>query len=293
MLNRVRRVGLAHVLIALAIAATPAALAAQLDPTARDRGLAASVELSIGVWVSDDRTTTPILDRAPVGSGVVVSATGLILTSWHVVDPAGNRDMLDAWEAAAADQGAAVTYELAEPEYLVYAAEGNAAATLKFRATVVAQSRLYDFAVLRISADAHGVPIKPGELDLPFVEIGDSEAARPGDPLYVFGYPGVATETVQVTSGVVSGFTFQDGITGLAWITTDAKTFYGNSGGAAVDANGALIGVVTAIVRDCAPVGDDPATGAPGCTPTGNSLTLLRPVHLALPLLADAGFVSS
>jgi S1-C subfamily serine protease len=52
---------------------------------------------------------------------------------------------------------------------------------------------------------------------------------------------------------------FQGGISGPAWITSDAETFSGSSGGAAVDANGALIGVPTQrAISDCAPLDGEP-----------------------------------
>jgi S1-C subfamily serine protease len=291
MLKMVLRLGLGPVLVTLGLALAPALLAAPLEPGARDRVLSASVQLAVGVRISADGATYPTLDRVTVGSGTVVSPTGLILTNWHVVDAAANRGMLDAWEAEAAAQGGDVTYELDRSEFFVLTTEGNTAATLAFRAKVVEESRLYDFAVLQVTADAYGDPLEPSEFDLAYVEIGDSEAVRPADPVYVFGYPYPAEGTLQVTSGVVGGFMFQGGISGPAWITSDAETFYGSSGGAAVDANGALIGVPTQrAISDCAPLDSDAATDDADCIPIGESLALLRPVHLARPLLAEAGF---
>ena len=77
---------------------------------------------------------------------------------------------------------------------------------------------------------------------------------RQGDPIHIFGYPAIGGGTLQYTAGVVSGFNFEEGIDGRAWITTDATMSGGSSGGTAVDAQGRLIGVPTqGSELDCRP----------------------------------------
>src|ERR687897_1850015 len=113
-----------------------------------------------------------------------------------------------------------------------------------------------------------------------------------GEPVHVFGFPAIGSGSLTYTVGIVSGFLFEEGIDGTAWINTDAVTSGGNSGGAAVNDAGQLIGVPTSgSALDCRS-GDtnrDGVVGAEdvGCLPTGGSLTQLRPIDLARPLLAS------
>ncbi len=58
--------------------------------------------------------------------------------------------------------------------------------------------------------------------------------------IYVFGYPGIGGDTITYTSGKVSGF--ED-----FYIKTDVKVSSGNSGGAAYNEKGEIIGIVTAV----------------------------------------------
>jgi len=80
--------------------------------------------------------------------------------------------------------------------------------------------------------------------------VGDSNLLLPGDPLFVVGYPGIAGSTITFTSGIMSGWLGEDlEAGGKQWIKTDAKIARGNSGGAAFDENGYLIGVPTALLQ--------------------------------------------
>jgi S1-C subfamily serine protease len=78
------------------------------------------------------------------------------------------------------------------------------------------------------------------------MRLGDVRALRVGDPVLAIGNPFNVGQTV--TSGIVSaldrtgaGSQYQN------FIQTDAAINPGNSGGALVDANGALVGINTAI----------------------------------------------
>ena len=103
-------------------------------------------------------------------------------------------------------------------------------------ATVVGSDPETDIAVLKIDL--------PGAL--PVMRLGDVRALRVGDPVLAIGNPFNVGQTV--TSGIVSaldrtgaGSQYQN------FIQTDAAINPGNSGGALVDANGALVGINTAI----------------------------------------------
>jgi serine protease Do len=142
-----------------------------------------------------------------LGSGVLVSADGLIVTNHHVIKDA--------------DQ---ITIVLADRR--------------EFEAQRLRSDERTDLAVLKIDAK--------GE-QLPHLELGDSDALEVGDLVLAIGNPfGVGqTVTSGIVSALarthvgVSDFRF--------FIQTDAAINPGNSGGALVDLDGRLVGVNTAI----------------------------------------------
>jgi serine protease DegS len=83
---------------------------------------------------------------------------------------------------------------------------------------------------------------------LPVAVFGRSDQLRVGDVVLAIGNPIGLSQTV--THGIVSATSRQQlGIAPLEdFIQTDAPINFGNSGGALVDASGALIGINTAIV---------------------------------------------
>ncbi len=94
-----------------------------------------------------------------------------------------------------------------------------------------------DLAVLKIDLSA-----------LPVAVFGRSDQLRVGDVVLAIGNPVGLSQTV--THGIVSATSRQQlGIAPLEdFIQTDAPINFGNSGGALVDASGALVGINTAIV---------------------------------------------
>ena len=104
------------------------------------------------------------------------------------------------------------------------------------RARLVGSDPETDIAVLKIDL-----------ADLPVVVLGDVRALQVGDAVLAIGNPFNVGQTV--TAGIVSALDrneagasrFQN------FIQTDAAINPGNSGGALVDANGALVGINTAI----------------------------------------------
>jgi S1-C subfamily serine protease len=217
------------------------------------------------------------------GSGTIVDPRGIILTNCHVANP---RAM--GMSAPPADVLAvAVTQRSDEPPALTYLAQ------------IVAQSPELDLAVLRIVSGLDRKPVS--NLNLPYVPVGDSDTLELGDTLSIFGYPGIGGETVTFTSGSVAGFTAQPNLRDRrAWIKTDATIAGGNSGGAAVDDEGELVGVPTqaAAGENIAPVDARPVvdTNRDGRiderdTPMaiGGFINGLRPVNLAKSLLKQAG----
>ncbi|MGZ0656314.1 trypsin-like peptidase domain-containing protein [Coraliomargarita sp. W4R72] len=149
-----------------------------------------------------------------VGSGVVISADGYILTNNHVIT---------ARDGDAAD------------EILVELNDGR-----ELPAQLVGRDPRSDLAVLKVDAEA-----------LPFLPIADSEQLEVGDIVFAIGNPmGVG---LTITQGIVSATKRGDlsilGESGLeSFIQTDAPINPGNSGGALVDAYGRLVGINTAIL---------------------------------------------
>ena len=157
-----------------------------------------------------DRFGNDTQRQSGLGSGVIVSADGLLLTNNHVVESA------DEIEVALQD--------------------GR-----KFRARLVGSDPESDLAVLRIVSNETGSrPLTP-------ITFAPAESLRVGDVVLAIGNPFGVGQTV--TSGIVSalGRTHLGINTFENFIQTDAAINPGNSGGALVDSNGHLVGINTAI----------------------------------------------
>ncbi len=150
-----------------------------------------------------------------VGSGVIISEDGYMLTNHHVVQGMRGRQ---------AD------------EILVQLSTG-----VEYEAVLVGSDEKTDVAVLKIEADRA----------LPSITLADSDKLRVGDVVFAIGNP--LDVGLTATQGIVSA-TGRDsyGILGPGayenFIQTDAAINLGNSGGALIDAWGRLIGINTAIV---------------------------------------------
>ncbi len=225
------------------------------------------------------------------GSGTLISPTGLILTNAHVASPAS--------QGAPEYEPDALGIEILTREDMPPAAT--------FLARVVAVDGLLDLAVLQIDRYTAGSPVLPGDLNLPFVELGDSDQVHLGDNVYIFGFPGIGGDTITFTRGSVSGFSSEERVGNRAWIKTDATIAGGNSGGLAVDDSGRIIGVPTQAsaggtdqVVDCRVVQDTNGDGflddRDSCIPIGGFINALRPINLAKPLIlaaqADVAYVT-
>ena len=199
------------------------------------------------------------------GSGTIVSPDGVILTNAHV--------------AAPTSPGLATLYndpELLfgeEPDQLVVAISDSAdrPPTEAYVAELAAADGALDLAVIKISADLDGNGLDLNALNLPFVEVGDSDTIGLGDEIRILGYPGAGGETITFTRGNVAGFESQDRVGDRAWIKTDATISPGNSGGLGVNAAGQIIGV--------------PSFGQEAI---GGAINRMRAINYAAPLLAAA-----
>ncbi|SAI04728.1 protease [Bordetella ansorpii] len=147
-----------------------------------------------------------------VGSGVVVTEEGMILTNYHVV--AGAHRLL-------------VTFH-----------DGQ-----ESEATLVSATPEKDLAVLRPKS----IPD-----DLPAATLGSSRNLSPGDEVVAIGFPfGIGPSvSAGVVSGLNREFVSAEHKQNLSdLIQFDAAANPGNSGGPLVDMNGEVVGIVTAILN--------------------------------------------
>jgi serine protease Do len=146
-----------------------------------------------------------------LGSGVLISDDGYILTNSHVI--------------AGADKiSISVSAEKQGTEDKVYEAK------------LLAMDSKTDLALLKIS-----------DSNLPFLAFGDSETLEVGDVVLAIGNPFGIGQTV--TMGIISALKRDNlGIVDYEdFIQTDAAINPGNSGGALIDSQGNLVGINTAI----------------------------------------------
>jgi S1-C subfamily serine protease len=147
-----------------------------------------------------------------LGSGVIISADGWVVTNAHVVLLATGK-LADA-----------ISVELSDRRRL--------------SAQVAGVDQATDLALLKIAATG-----------LPTLPLGDSDAVKIGDLVFAVGNPFKVGMTA--TMGMVSATQRTIGINGPGgfedFIQTDAAINPGNSGGALVDASGRLVGINSAI----------------------------------------------
>ena len=149
------------------------------------------------------------------GSGFIVSSDGYILTNYHVIE---------------------------------YAYKGNYAVTVmlhdgtRYEASIVGVEDCNDIAVLKI--DASG---------LDPVTFGDSDKLSVGDDVYAVGNP-LGELEFSMTTGHVSALdrliTTDESSEAINMFQIDAAVNSGNSGGPVYNANGEVVGIVTAKYSD-------------------------------------------
>ena len=147
--------------------------------------------------------------QSSLGSGVIISADGVIVTNTHVVKGGTDTQI----RVALSDKR-------------------------EFDAKIIAQDERTDLAVLKI---------EKGGNDFPFLQFADSDKLEVGDVVLAIGNPFGVGQTV--TSGIISALarTEMAQAETQVFLQTDAAINPGNSGGALVDMNGRLAGINTMI----------------------------------------------
>jgi Do/DeqQ family serine protease len=147
--------------------------------------------------------------QSSLGSGVIISADGVIVTNTHVVKGGTDTQI----RVALSDKR-------------------------EYDARIVAQDERTDLAVLKI---------EKGGNDFPFLQFADSDKLEVGDVVLAIGNPFGVGQTV--TSGIISALARTEMAQSdtQVFLQTDAAINPGNSGGALVDMDGKLAGINTMI----------------------------------------------
>jgi serine protease Do len=140
------------------------------------------------------------------GSGVVIRPDGLVITNNHVIN--GKRS------------------------YTVRLGDGSS-----FRAKLLGTDPYGDLSALQLE-------LKEGQ-QVPFLELGDSDALAVGDETLAVGNPfglGVIDQSPTFTAGIVSALNHTQG-NYTECIVTDTEVNPGNSGGPLIDMHGRVVGI--------------------------------------------------
>jgi serine protease Do len=156
---------------------------------------------------------------ASIGSGVILSQDGLILTNAHVAGP----------------KAVEINVTLSNLE--------------RVGARLVGWDHWTDLSLLRINLD----DVKRRGLAFKHAEFGDSDKLYVGETVYAVGTPHGLTRTV--TRGIISNnnryFEDTEGVDGYetgnfnTWLQTDAAINPGNSGGPLVTEDGRIVGITS------------------------------------------------
>ncbi len=157
--------------------------------------------------------------EASIGSGVILSQDGLVLTNAHVAGP----------------KAVEINVTLANLE--------------RVGASLVGWDHWTDLSLLRLNMD----DVKRRGLSFKHAEFGDSDKLYVGETVYAVGTPHGLTRTV--TRGIISNnnryFEDTEGVDGYetgnfnTWLQTDAAINPGNSGGPLVTEDGKIVGITS------------------------------------------------
>jgi S1-C subfamily serine protease len=189
----------------------------------------------------------------PRGSAVVVASDGTIVTNYHVIARDNSDTLFDE-----------IFFSLPRGEGL------GTAGSPRLRVRPVLLNPSFDLALLRVVSGDGGTPA--GAFSA--VELADPASVKLLDDVVIIGYPKSGGESVTANLGIIEGSDALD-----RWLKTDARLIRGNSGGAAVNLDGKLVGIPTKVVSDRQPIDND-GDGFPDDYRELGSVGYLRPVEL-------------
>jgi S1-C subfamily serine protease len=238
--------------------------------------VSAAVSLNCG---GGSQTVTPSAFRE-TGTGWFIDPTGWVITNGHVVQPAHETPrwlvnqmaqravttacLAPALTAAGLQGGDRPDAEDAVKRRVLDRVLPSVKVTITPQISVVLSSgKRLKAEVKKYSPPASTEPGAPSARDLallrvpegnyPVLPLADSTAVQIGDPIRIFGFPGVvlshellnesASLDASMTTGAVSGLKRDKA--NHPFIQTDASAAWGNSGGPAINAKAELIGVLT------------------------------------------------
>lgn len=208
--------------------------------------LGLSVSQSIVAQAFDADALAPAIAqvRTPTGTGsgslIVEGDRVTLLTNRHVV----------------------IGYEEVEVAVLL---DVNEPAVPTFRARLLSFSPDYDMALYQVYEDLDGSPVSAAELlsgdhpsgfTLPRINLAaEQETLSRGESIAILGYPGLADDELVYTTGIISSVQMQEinsasGARVVGWYRTNAEMSPGNSGGVAVNQDGDIIGIPTAVYME-------------------------------------------
>jgi S1-C subfamily serine protease len=227
------------------------------------RNLARQAALSVGqVFVRNSGDSAPPRARA---SAVVISSNGLVVTNYHVITQDNSARIFD--------------------EILISLPNSDLAntASQRYRLRSLMVNPAQDLALLKIVADNAGKPLSQNT-SFQALALGDSNKVKLLDDIIIIGYPEKGGLTVTINTGNVEG---RDNLEN--WIKTDARLIHGNSGGAAINTEGKLIGIPTKVLADTRKIDKDGDGFPDEETPLG-SVGFLRPASLIARMIEQASY---
>jgi S1-C subfamily serine protease len=228
------RIATVGVLLVALLLAAPQATRGQVSPDVIEQVIARTVFLALITPVGDGK-----FRQFGGCSGAFITPTGYILTASHCVRATEDHTELRLRKG-----------ELHNPDGLVPVAvnvPGQARPVMMMLAKLVADSVPLDLALIKVERmlGSGGVAPLPADFRVPFLQLGDSESLRHGEPVAVVGFPGVGGETVSANLGNVAGFAADDQ-NRKTWLKLDASgAGPGSSGGPVVNGRGEEVGVIS------------------------------------------------
>ncbi|WP_428262518.1 S1 family peptidase [Haliangium sp.] len=165
-----------------------------------------------------DPADRALLEPAAVGTGVVVTADGVVLTSFHVVYDERRRRLHDL-----------VLLGRSRAGVLDFVCAGTPARDQPERAR--------DLARVRCTMDMSGQPLAP--TPWPAARAAEVFWEAPAQPAWILGYPEATAGALDTRRGRLTRARAGDDL-----LTTEARVDPGFSGGPAVNEQGALLGIV-------------------------------------------------